>query len=507
MAYYSDSDPIPTFAPAVAQRAAERVFSPAFRKPKLVPYLASILAGATDDPAVIQAAGQKSYAGNTVLGKNGLVFALCEAIEYGYGLWDNNGDMAMFAWLGPQMFFAEERLIFKVMDWRAYVRNVGQRGSSTSWGCVPKSFSDVGVNGCEFNYCFEPDRHSFFGVPAGVKPSDTVAFCKVEPQINILGQRVTDPVQLREFLLMKGTVESQLDALFSGDWAATTAGNNGQEDGILKFFDNWTTRHSYLNATCLNNFSPITMATPTTAAALTSALGVTIPDTPADIEQGKIDWFILQVSKHIEKIEFLVRDIDEGNEVSFNDIALVMNVVDAGTIMWYQFCQTKCPGATITVSNYQELTAFYAEFQTRLRAGLFGGGVLRLRDGREVSIMQMRRQPQGTAEVLVKGWQGSSPNSYGLRVAAMQYSRWYSQVQRTVPNAAAQYKLGMNDTLVRFEPQDSCSDIEHRWNMRLFSNAAWLQLKLTGFPNTPKFNYATWPTMPALPKYSVCTPN
>jgi len=510
-AFYSDSAPHLGMDPDAASDIAAFMFDPRNRSSWKAPHVAQMLDQLVIDKnhAVKSIARQKSFPTNTVFGPNGLLFSVCEDMDFGYGLFPNNGDEVLLNWLGPAMYLLGERLVFKIMNWGDYVRNTSARGSSATWNCTPKVYAGfVAETGCQFDYCFDHNRHYSIGVPGGLTPNDFADVCQVQPTINILGQRVSDVVGLREFVLARSMKESMLDNLFTGDWTAVTAGNNGQEDGILPWFTNFLTRHAELTGNCATAFGPRTFAMPTTAAALSTYLGTTVPDTPADILVAQQDALILQVSTHIEQTEWLLGDIDSGIELNFNDIAILMAPEDAMCINWIQFCDVFCAGTTFNVSSRAEADKFYTDFQTRFRTGLYGGGTMRLRDGRQVSIMPLRRIPRGTAVVLIKGWGGSSPNPYGFRVAAAQYSQWYSAMRRGNPLTANQYRLLMNATALRIDPNDACSDIEIRWNHRLFSNAPWLQLRITGIPACTQVpTRSTWPTMPALANYVRCTAN
>jgi hypothetical protein len=509
--FYTDSAPQLGIDPEAAQEIHDVVFHPRFGQKWLQPHVASMLDSMLVDgkSKLKSEIRQKSFATNTVFGPNGLLFAVCENMDFGYGLFPNNGDEVLLNWLGPTMYLLGERLIFKIMNWGDYVRNTGARGSSAVWNCTPKVYAGfVAETGCQFDYCFDHNRHYSIGVPGGLTPNDFADVCQVQPQINILGTRVSDIVQLREFVLARSMKEHMLDTLFTGDWTAATVGNNGQEDGVIPWFANFLTRHAELTGACATAFGPKTFAMPTTAAALTTYLGRTIPDTPADILVAQQDALILRVSTHIEQSEWLLGDIDSGIELNFSDIAVLMAPEDAMCINWLQFCDVFCAGTTFTVSSRAEADQFYTDFQTRFRTGLYGGGTMRLRDGRQVSIMPLRRIPRGTAVVLIRGWGGSSPNPYAFRVAAAQYSQWYSAMRRGNPLTASQYRLLMNGTAVRIDPSDACSDIEVRWNQRLFSNAPWLQLLITGIPACAEVpTRSTWPAMPALAGYVRCTAN
>lgn len=497
--YFSDSLPDEPLAPEMQAKLAKRVGNGDYRFKWMIPGLV--------ESSRMPYSARKSYPANTVLGMNGLTFAVCEQLEYGYGIFSGyTDDEYLLTWLGPQMFFTQEELIFPIFNWTDYLRNVGNRGSSSTWACPVGTYADVAVQGCKINYCFEANRYNRFGVPAGIRPSDTLEPCITQPTINILGQRITDPIQLREFSLMWGLRLHMIDHLFNGDYCYASERENGQEDGILKFFDNWAVRHTELSQACLDELGPNTDNIPTTAGALSTALGYTVTDTPATIAQAQMEYVVVKISQHIINLEWRLREIDGGSTLPFGNIGVLMNPQDAQCMIWYQFCQVKCSSTAIAVSSFQEIQAFYADFQTRLHTGLYGGGVMRLHDGREISMMPLRRIPQGTVVVLVKGWEGSTPNQYGMRLAAMQYNEWYSRVQRTVPSAATRYRLVLNGTGVRFEPQDSCSDIEVRWNQRLFSNAPWMQLKLVGMPACTDVQVSTWPSFPALTSYTPCTP-
>lgn len=497
--YYSDSNRNSTMEPEMAQRLMTKLSHPNYRRKNLIPAML--------DSAHLPYEMRKSFPANTIVGMNGLTYAVCEQMEYSYGIFSGfTDDEYLLTWLGPMMFFQKERLVFKIFNWTDYLKNVGQRGSSASFTCTVGTYSDVPVQGCELNYCFEPDRHSKFGVPAGLRPSDVVEPCITQPTINVLGTMITNQQQLREFALMYGTRLSILDNLFTGNYCASTVGNNGQEDGILSWFDNFSLRHQYLSETCMTNLAPSIYHTPTTAAALGAALGVTVTDTPAAIAQAKVEYAVATITQHILDVEWKLKDVGDA-EISFEQVGVLMHPADAQCIVWYQFCQTKCSGTVIQANNFQEIQAFYAEFQTRLHAGLYGGGVMRLRDGREISIQPYRRMPRGTVVVLVKGWNGGvAPNPYAFRAAAMQYNDWLSMVTANSPLSAMRYRLVMNGTMIRLDATDACTDIEHRWNMRIFSNAPWAQMKLDGLPACAEVSIATWPAFPALTSYSKCVP-
>lgn len=498
--YFSDSGGSVSMSPEAAARYVARLSHPDFRYKALIPGMA--------EAAHLPFTNRKSFATNTIIGMAGLTYAACELMEFGYGIFSGyTDDEFLMTWLSPMMLFQRERLVFKIFNWTDYLKNTGARGSSPTWACAVGTYSDIPVKGCELNYCFDQDRHSKYGVPAGVRPSDVTEPCLTQPVINIVGTRITDRVQLREFNLMMGTRLMMLDKVFDGSYCASPTGNNGEEDGVLKFFDNFAVRHDYLAQDCLTALAPNTDNAPTTAAALSAALGMTIADTPAAIAVGKVEWVVRTVSQHIIDVEYKVAEIAGGGAVvDFGQIGVMMNPVDAQCFQWYQFCQAKCETVSFTASSFTELNSWYRDFQARLHGGLYGGGVLRLHDGREISIMPLRRIPQGTVLVLVKGWSGNQPNPYGLRLAAMQYNDWYSEVQRTVPNASMLYKLILNGTGVRVEPIDACGVIENRWNSRLFSNAPWMQLKITGLPACADVSIPTWPTMPTMTSYSRCVP-
>lgn len=490
---------MPEMDPAAQQRLLKALKHPDYRFQKLV--------GNMLQAAHLPYSARKSEAQNTIIGMHGLTFSVCEQMEFGYGIFSGfTDDEYLMTWLDPVFMFQQAELKFKLFNWTDYLKNVGQRGSSSTWGCSVGSYSDVPVQGCEFDYCFEPDRHNRYGVPAGVLPSDVVQPCISQPVVNILGTRITNRVQLREYALLFGMRLQMIDQMFDGDYCASDVGNNGQEDGIYKWFDNFPTRHSYLSQTCLDAFSPNTDNVPTTAAALSSALGYTVPDTASDIAQGKMEYVVRQVSQHIIDLEWKLKDIDGGSTIDFSQIGVIMHPADAQCMVWYQYCQAKCSGTVFQVNSFQEIQAWYRDFQTRLHGGLYGAGVMRLHDGREISLMTFRRAHRGTVLVLVKGWGGSRPNPYAFRPAAMQYNEWWSDVQSTNPSASLQYRLILNGTGVRFEPTNFCTDIEVRWNQRLFSNAPWMQLKIIGMPECSDVSIPTWPALPALTTFTSCAP-
>lgn len=496
--YFSDSLPDVPLDPTMQQRLLSRLGNGDYRHKWMIPGLA--------EASHMPYSARKSYAANGIIGMNGLVYAVCEQMEYGYGIFSGwTDDEYLLTWLGPMMFFQQERLQFRVFNWTDYLRNVGNRGSSAVWGCTVGAHADIPAQGCIINYCFEPDRHNSFGVPAGVRPSDVVEPCIVQPTLNILGQRITDRVQMREFSLMWGMRLQMLHQLFNGDYCYAGAGNNGQEDGVIKWFDNWTGRHTELSRDCINDLGPSTYNVPVTAAALTSALNYTVTNDAAHISQAQMEYVVITITKHIIDVEWKLREIDGGSVIPFEKIGILMNPQDAMCMVWYQFCQIKCAGdvgAAILVDSFAKMNQFYLDFQTRLHSGLYGGGILRLHDGREISIMPLRRMTQGTVLCLIKGWDGASPNPYGFRIAAQQYNEWWSQVQRTVPMAALKYRLVLNGTGIRMEPTDACSDIEVWWNQRIFSNAPWMQMKIVGMPACADVQVSTWPSMPAMATYS-----
>lgn len=490
---------MPEMDPEVAQRLVQRLSHPNYRFSKLAPAMA--------DAARMPWSSRKSYAANTITGMHGLVYSVCEQVEYGYGIFSGFADDEfMLTWLDPALMFQSAELKFKIMNWTDYLKNSGQRGSSKTWGCAVGSYSDVAAQGCEIDYCFDADRYSKFGVPAGVRPSDVLQPCISQPVMNILGTRITDRAQLREYALLWGMRLEMIDNLFTGNYYATTVGNNGQEDGIYSWFDNFPARHSYLSQTCLDQFSPVINNVPTTASALTSSLGYTVPNTAADISLGKMEYLVRTVSQHIINMEWKLKDIDGGSTIDLSNIGIIMSPQDAQCMVWYQYCMDKCVGTVRQVNSFQETQAWYQDFNNRLHGGAYGGGIMRLHDGREVSLMPFRRAPQGTVLVIIKGWGGSRPNPFAFRLAGMQYNEWYSQVQQTVPSASLKYRLILNGSGVRMEPTDACTDIELRWNQRIFSNAPWMQMKIVGVPTCADVSIPTWPALPALTTFTSCTP-
>lgn len=469
--------------PEAARMFLQIVGSPNFDRQRL-PYFKQF-----DPTNQLSGTAQKSFPDNPILGINGgLAFAVCEWMEMGYGIFDGYTDgERLLSWLGPTFFYDQEKIIFRVNDWRE--RMASSRGSANTWDCQPITATDVPLKGCVFDYCFDWDRYFFASVPAGVKPSDVAEPCMVQYPINVFGQQFTDPIALRDWELATKSRILMLERLIDGNWAASTPGDNYQEDGVLHFFDNWVERHPEVSGYCRTEFAP-----------------VTIPVTGADYA-AKMAMFVKSVTDELQTIEFRARRLDGQAQIPFDNIVLLMNEIDAYCINYLQACETKCQPSFFNVNQPSDIMAFWTYFQERFTIGAFGGGVLRLNDGRTLSIMQNHKIPQGTIVMLIKGWTGSNPNPWGMRLAAMQYDEYYRRLTATSPFANMRYQLAMNGAWLREFPLDGCGDLSYRWNTRLFSNAAWMQRKWTGVPACPEVVRPEWPTLQTLPQYARCTPD
>lgn len=424
-----------------------------------------------------------------LFGIHGLDYAYCEWVEMGYGIFDGYSDgERLLSWLGPQFLIENEKIIFRVTDWRA--RMAASRGSDNAWACAPIDASDVRLDGCVFDYCFDWDRYNYVSVPAGIKPSDSAIPCIPQLPLNVFGQTITDPDQLADWELSTKARLFMLQRIVDGDWADTTPTDALQEDGVNHFFDNWATRHADLGSYCLTEFAP-----------------VTIPITGNSVAE-QMEMFLTSLSNEVLQIEWRVAHLDGGGQVDWANVAVLMNPWDAACINWYQACLTKCSTTVFNVNNPGDIDAFWNYFYNRFTQGTFGGGTIRLRDGRSLNIMQMEHLARGTVIMLNKGWGGSRPNQYGMRVAAMQYSNYYSRIIKRAPLNQFRYQVLMNGAWLKEIPLDQCGCMSVRWNMRLFSNAPWLQRRWTGFPACTDFTAPTnWPTLPDLPLYVHCSPD
>jgi len=467
------------------KREAAEVFSQLVTDPRFdrqrLPYFQS--QNKTDLMRGFLQDNKKSFPSYPVLGINGgLAFSMCEWVEMGYGIFDGYSDgERLLSWLGPQFVLDSEKLIFRVTDWRA--RMASGTGSSSAWACAAITSTDVALDGCELDYCFDWDRYGYAGVPGGNKPSDTAIPCMPQYPINVFGQQISDPVAMRDWELVTKARLHMLKRLVDGDYYATTVGDAKQEDGVIKFFTNWTTRHSALSETCKTEFAPVTV----------SANGMSMAQ------------FVTSVSDEFRQIEYRAKYLDGQAQINFQDVAILMNEVDAQCMNWYQACQTKCT-STFDINAPSDINAYWDYFNKRFTDGQYGGGLFRISDGRELSIMQMHNIPQGTVIMLIKGWTGSQPNAYGMRVAAMQYNEYYRRMAATSPVGAMRFQTLMNGSWLKETPIDGCGDVTIRWNQRLFSNAAWMQRKWTSLAKCSEVTLTNWPALPALPQYARCSP-
>lgn len=485
---YLDSDKHVFTVPEVTSVFTRMITDPRFAHDR-IPYYKALREMDKREKLAGYVEKNKSFPGNQILGPNGIDMAVCEWVEMGYGIFDGYSDgERLLSWLGPQFVINQERLKFRVADWRDRMNS--SRGSGNSWACPTITATDVPLDGCIFDYCFDWDRYNYVSVPGGVKPSDTAIPCMIQYPVNVFGQSITDPMQLREWELVTKARLHMLERLIDGDWAATTVGDDKQEDGIVKFFDNFAERQG-LEGYCASEFSP-----------------VTVPITGGTVAE-KMAMFLKSLTSELQMIEFRAKYLDGQATIPFSNIVLLMNEFDAACITWYQACLTKCANTFWNINQVGMVEAFWEHFQQQFTAGAFGGGTVRLTDGREMSIMQMHHLPRGTVIMLTKGWEGARPNPWGMRVAAMQYTEFLRRVGKTSSVATMRYQVLMNGSWLREEPIDNCGDLNIRWNMRLFSNAPWMQRKWTGFPECTDIDFTgwNWPELPPMPAYSRCVPD
>ena len=468
---------------------------------------------------------QKSFttAGVAAGGGQSNLYALCDAVELGYGIYGVPYDFidALLNFFGPTVVRDDREFRIPIVDWRG-VFNSTASGAVQSLVCAPSFQARRGAVGKQtIDYCVDPDRAYRVTVDRNAL-SDFQRECFQQPLYNLWGQMI-DPMNmegLADFLLMEGMKRLMAVKSLTGSYSA--AGNNWdgtavkESTGLLKFFDDFPTRHPELDDAPASDLLPQTIALPACPSENATAAEI----------QTYYEEVGYAIDSFIDSVEQRVANLGGGAMVADEDRIVIMNWEDAKCLQYGQACTQPCGGVFLNVNVdpgrvSEARMQLYQDYRKRLTMGKYGAGVIITPSGRIIDIWANPNfsyadllggsavLPRGSIYLFHRGWRGGySPSQFALRPIAVQWTRWIENLRATsaVPN---QYQLLLNGTALRVNPVNGCDNPALLFNIDWgFSNAPWMHAKFTGFCPCPLTGTPTsFPAMPTVAAPVRCTPN
>jgi hypothetical protein len=468
---------------------------------------------------------EKTFNSKPIIGARSNIFGICDATEYGYGIYTDPTDYAnaLLSWLDPLIVNDRRKFDIPILDFRNFFQG-GKSGMLQDLICNPGGPALRGdIKRCRISYCFDQRGYQYCVDAAQLE--DFQRDCFQQPPVNLWGTSiVNDPSQhqrLDDWYLLEGMKRHMVFKMLSGSWSASGLNFDGtpvkETTGLLNFVSDFTTRHGELAGNCAH-LLPKTTALPSYPGGTPTAQQ--IADYWASV--------FLAIELRINEIEELVSRLGNGASTTDADRIIVMNWQDAQCIQWQQACLTACANA-LTYNVNMEAGGFSAaqvaavtDFYNRFKMGQYGAGRIIFRSGRIVDIWAHPMFdyhatdspygiPRGDIHMFYKGWSGGfgGGNRNALRPIAFQLDEAlnYYRNRSALP---ARYSPMLNGIGMKVLPLQPCDNTCVAWNLDVgFSNAPWMQTKFTGLQACTEVQaIAHWATTsPAITPNTLCTPN
>lgn len=406
---------------------------------------------------------------------------VCMRNELGYAIW-NLTSPTLFEWLRP--FFTPNQNFLKVPVWDFRNQTTQPYGSTDVW-CHAVSCTGNVIRGCSIDYCFDPNHH-YFACRQDVEPRDLQNVCFRLPQINVDGQLITNVDDWERVMMYKRMAEVIRKTIITDNAYAPSGDNQTPEDGLKYFFINFLPRHPELTGNCAE-LAPVTV----------DLTGVALADIPEKIHQR---------IRFIEgRIRFIKQDANWRSNDS--DWALVMNPLDAECLLDAQTCVQLCNSYSIALPieffTASGRNVFYQDYVNMLYGGMFGGGFIKTKEGKEISIMRDYGVPRGEFYLLYRGWDGAQ---YAMSLAINDWTPWLNIYNRRSPLATITSLA--NGTVLNFvvPGEGGCLSEHIRWNWRYFSTEPWAQTRFTNFDDLDECTVVdpAWSAFPDVEHATAC---